>query len=163
MDFYSRFATNTKHEEEGREFTNEFGPNVSFTIARANNKTYNRMIQALLTAHEHTIKAKGTQEERDAAEECSTRIMIEVMAKSILLGWSGDVVYDGEPLPYTPDNAVKLLQLPEFRKLVDKLSSDFQNYRLVTEDEAVKKLESSSNGTSPGAEASSTTLTSSAT
>lgn len=162
MDFYSRFATNTQHEEQGREFTKEFGPGVAFLIARAGNRTYNRMIQAQWEAHKHTLDAKDTLEERNAAEACGERIMVEVMAKSVVLGWWGDVQYQGEPLPYTPDNAVKLLQLPEFRKLVDKLSNDFQNYRLVREEDAAKKSESSSNGTSPGAAASNTSETLSA-
>lgn len=119
------------------------------------------MIQVQFAAHEFTLKAKGSKEEKDAAEACAEKLTVEVMAKSILLGWSGNVRYKGAILPYSVDNAIMLLQLKDFRAKVEKLSGDFQNYRLVSEEEDAKNSEATSNGSSIGVATSSTTSLSS--
>lgn len=155
LDIFNQFATNTAHEEEGRPFDKEFGADVTFVIARAGNRTYSRMLQAQVDAHKHTLDQKATEEQKLASEDRSEKIMIDVMAKSILLGWSGNVKYQGKPLPYSVDNAIMLLQLKEFRKKVDGLSNDFKNFRLISEEEDAKKSATTSNGASHGAPVSS--------
>lgn len=150
MDFFSAFMTDPALEEQGRPFDKEFGPNVTMILARSGNSTYNRMATQLYEAHKFTLDQKETEQDRKEAEFRNNEIMVEILAKTVLLGWSGDVMYDKQPLPYNMENAKKLLRMKDFRMLVEKLSGKFENYLLKREQEDSKNSETTSIGTSSG-------------
>jgi hypothetical protein len=136
MDFWSEYATDTKAENEGKEF--DWGGGVKLVIARAHNPTYTRLLASLYEKNKEALDKKSTPEDLAAAEVLSNKIMAEVMAKSILLGWSGPVTFKGEPLPYSSANAQKLLELKDFQNEVAKRAADFRNFRFETEEADAK-------------------------
>ncbi len=155
MDFYNRWATNAIHEAQGKPFTKEFGGKCSLLIARSNNPAYTRMLAEQFDIHKEVLEDKSSQAAKDAAQALNDKVVIFIMARTILLNWTGDVKYQGNNLPYSVENAELLLALPEFRNKVAGLAGDFNNYRMVQEAADEKNSAPTSNGASPGAPGSS--------
>ncbi len=153
MDIFKLYATNIAQEEQGRDFTEEFGGKSTFKIARAGNRSYQRMVTKQFEAHRHILDQKNTPEEEEASDNLSFTLIGKIMAQTVLLGWSGEVEYDGESLPYSYDNAVKLLALKDFRAKILGLAQDFRNFLLAKQEADEKNSPPSSDGTSPGAPA----------
>ena len=154
MDIYRVFATDPALEQEGKWF--DFGGGVRFKIARAHNPTYTRILNKLYEAFKHVLDLKDTPEQQREAADRSHKIMAEVMAKSVLLGWEGPVAFKGEMLTYSVTNAEKLLLVKDFQEWVAKRSADYQNYRHEVEQADAKNSVTTSAGTSSGEAASST-------
>lgn len=164
MDIYSRYATDITAEEEGRWF--DFGAGIEFLIARQGNTRYNRILAQQYEAHKHTLdlETTGTPEQQKAAKDRSHRIMAEVMAKSILLGWrvkegapeGTQLTYKGQAAEYSVANAEKLLLIKDFQADVDRKARDFNNFRVKLEEADAKNLLPTSTGTSSGETKSST-------
>jgi hypothetical protein len=132
MDLFKAFATDDKLEVEGRWVS--FDPETKFKIARANNKFYSRLLSRLYNKHKVLLESKG-----DAAEAKSDEILIEVMAKTVLLDWSGPVMINGKDLStYSLDNAKKALAIKDFRRWVSAQSEDFDSFKAVQEAEDEK-------------------------
>jgi hypothetical protein len=131
MDIFKQFAANTKQELSGKEI--QIGENSWVTIARAGNKAYNRMLSKQYEAKRYSLSQKG-----DAAEKLAETMLVEVMANTILLGWRGEIEYQGEALEYSVDNAIKLLTLKDFREFISKQAEDFNNFKLTEDAEDVK-------------------------
>ena len=128
MDVFRQFATNEDQENTG--VWREMGGDAKLLIARSGNRAYGRMITKLYEQHQQALEIKG-----DSAEALSDKIMIEVIAKTILLGWEG-VEYKGKPLEYNLENAQLLLAVKDFRRHVTKLSEDIDQYRVKEEEAA---------------------------
>lgn len=159
MDIFNAFAANKDVEENGKEV--EIGKNTFITVARSGNTMYSRLLSKLFEAHKHELDIKGPD-----AEFRSEQIMLEVLSKTILLGWrtvipsadgdkskdvSSDIVsFKGEVLPFSVANARRALEVKDFRTLVTKQSELFQNFRAVNEEEDVKKSATTSPGPSLG-------------
>lgn len=148
MDIFAQYATNPALEQDGKEF--DFGGGIKLKIARAHNPKYTRILNKLYEAHKHTLDLKDTPEQIAAAAECSHKIMAEVMSKSILLGWTGPVEYKGQPLPYSVENAKKLLLLKDFQEEVARRAANFHNFRFEVEEADAKNSATSSSGSSNG-------------
>ena len=127
-DFFKQFASDEKMEIEGRWV--EHDTETSFLVARSGNKHFNRLFSKLYQKNKVVLESKG-----DAAEAKSDEIMVETCAKTILLGWKGNVVFDGKDLPYTVENAKKLLALKDFRRVVASYADDFDSFKAVQEAE----------------------------
>lgn len=154
MDIFSLFATDAKSEEKGRAFTKEFGGKSTFIIARSGNRSYTRDIQAQFEAHRHTLELKDTPEQQQESDDLSFKIMGEVMARTILLGWSGEVSYKGVPVEYSYENAVMLLKHKEFRAKINQLADDYRKFLVEAQEKDEKNSVTSSAGSSPGVEGS---------
>lgn len=148
MDIYKLYATDPALEQEGKWI--DFGGGVKFKIARAQNPRYTRILNQLFEAHKHTLELKETEAQIREAAERSHKIMAEVMAKSILLGWEGPVEYAGQALPFSPANAEKLLLVKDFQEEIAKRAANFQNFRVQAEAADAKNSEATSTGTSSG-------------
>jgi len=148
FDLFKQYATDPKAEQEGKEF--DFGGGVKMLIARSGNDKYTRMLNKAYEAHKHTLDLKDTPEQIAAGKELSHKIMADVMAHSILLGWSGPAAYAGAELPHSIENAQKLLLLKDFQVEVAKRSDDFRNFRYEVEEADAKNSLTSSSGNSPG-------------
>lgn len=154
MDIFQLYATDSAIEEKGREFTEEFGGESTFLIARAGNRSYQRMIQQQFEAHRHILELKETPEQEEAAATLNEKLIARVMAKTILLGWHGNVQYQGQALPYSYENAVKILMHKEFRARIQALSDNYRNYLVSAQKADEKNSQQTSGGTSPGEEVS---------
>lgn len=131
MDVFQQYATDEKKEVEGVWVElNDKGAKV--LVARAGNKKYARMFSREYERHQRALEAKN-----DAADDLSDKVTIEIMAETILLDWQG-LTFKGELLPYSKENARKLLSVKDFRVHITKLSNDFDSYRVAQEEAAVK-------------------------
>lgn len=131
MDIFKAFGADTSKEEGGVEI--EIGPDTFLSIARSGNKKYGRILTKAFEANKYTLDRKDA-----AADAKAEQIVIDAMARAILVGWRGKVEYEGELLPYSEANARKLLALKDFRLLVSKHAEDFANFRAVVEDDDEK-------------------------
>lgn len=128
IDLFAEFATNTATEEAGAWVP--YSGDIEFLIARSNNPTYARKLTKLFDRNRQILNTKGK-----AAEAKAEEITIEVMAESLLLGWKGNFLWKGQPLPYSKENAKTILAVKDFRRWVQDKADDFERFKLV-QDEA---------------------------
>lgn len=123
---YAKFKTNEQLETKGINL--DFG-DFAIRIARAggSNKAYNTALIKHLKPHRKAIQA-GT-----IHPDVQRKVMAEVYAESVILGWAGVLDEEGNVMDYNHENVVKLLtDLPE---LFNQIMADAENYRLFKEDE----------------------------
>lgn len=149
LDIFHQYAVDPKLEQEGKEF--DMGGGVKMLIARSNNPRYQKMLNKLYEAHKHTLEQKETAEDLAEAKRRSNLILAEVMAHTVLLGWTGPVAFKGEILPYSVSNAKRLLEVEQFQLEVTKRADDFKNFRFEIEEADAKNSVITSGGTTPGA------------
>lgn len=131
MDLFNEFATDEKREIEGRWVP--LSAETKFKIARNYNPEYNKLFTRLFERNKVVLNSKGK-----VAEDKSEEVMLEVLAKTVLLDWEGPVLIQGENLgAYTVEGAKKALKLKEFRKWVVAQADDFQAFKAVQEAEDV--------------------------
>lgn len=121
-DFFAEFATDIVAELKGAIVSIN---DINFKVARAGNKHYSKLLTTLVEEHQLTLDLKD-----DKAEAKSDEIMAEVMSKTILLGWEGELPFKGKKYIYTQANAQMLLALRDFRALVMAHANDRANYRV---------------------------------
>ena len=127
LNVFNEYATDEKAEVEGTIM--EVGE-AKLTIARIGNKKYSRKLSKLYERNRKALERKD-----DTADALSDKIMIDVLSETVLLGWEGIDDEKGKPMPYSKDNAVKLLGLKDFRKLIMELAGDESEFKLVKEKE----------------------------
>lgn len=124
------YGTNAAKENEGVWIP--FSDDREFLIARAGNEAFKKAMEREQKAASHNGAVKippKTQEE----------ILKRVAAKTILLGWRGDVLgEDLTPLPYSYENALRLLEVKDLREEILKHSLEMKNYQ-DEEDAAAEK------------------------
>lgn len=132
MDIFDHFATDEALEVEGRWV--EFDDKTSFKIARANNKAFARLFTREYNRNKVALTAKG-----EAAEKLATQLMIDTMAKAILVDWKGPVKLKGEDLStYSEDSAKRALAHKEFRNWVQAQADDFEAYKAKQDEDEAK-------------------------
>jgi hypothetical protein len=130
MDLKKDFSTNKKLEEEGAWV--DVGDGGKLKIARAGNKKAIAHLRLVSKPHMAQITYGKL------ADEVATELAVEVIAEAILLDWSG-MTDGGKPLPYSKENAIKMLtDYPDFRDLVSKISDERKTFQKEIE-EAVTK------------------------
>lgn len=162
MDFNTSYVTDASAELKGRWFENG---DMEFLIARSGNRTYSDMMAQQFQAHQHTLSQKDTPEQREIANARAEKITVDIMSKTILLGWRGlpklddagnetgevgVLNYDGAPLEYSVANAAKLLAAKDFRSWVSGRADDFKNFLAKAKEEDEKNSVTSSTGNSNG-------------
>lgn len=133
LDLFQEFATDTKAEDEG--VWEPYSDEVSFLIGRTHNKRYDATITSLVAKHKRQLDAKT-----DASRAKSEELMIETMAKTILLDWKGDFNFQGQLMgPYTVDKAKKLLAVKDFRAWVSNIADDMERFKVASKEEDAEK------------------------
>lgn len=126
FDVFSQFATDENLENNGTVFP--LGKGASVTVARAGNAAYAKLLNKLVEQNRVALDA-----EDEASEELSKSIMIDVYAKTILLGWK-NLSFKGEDMgEYTVERAKTLLSIKDFRVHIDKLSNNIDAYKVKAE------------------------------
>ena len=132
MSPYAIFGTDKKVERQG--ITIDFGDFV-FHIARAggSNTKYAKAMTRIMRKQAKAIKA-GT-----VPANVMQKMLAEVYAESVILGWTGMTDIEGNELVFTKENCVKLLlDLPElFNQLVAD-AENFNNFKAVEAEEIAK-------------------------
>jgi len=129
MDIFTAFASDEAKETDG--VWVEIGDS-QFLVARSGNTHYSKKL-----TNDYERSKKLLERKDDAADKLSEKLMIGVMAKTLLLDWKG-VMFKGEPLPYSYDNAVMLLSLKDFRKQISQFADDFNAYKAVQDEDLAK-------------------------
>ena len=138
MNLFKQFATDPRAEKEGVRFeigVNSRGETIAFQIARAGgqNVAFQRSLEAKTKPYRTQIQA-GTLD-ADVAE----RIMREVFAESVVIGWEGVEDEYGQPLTYSHEAAATLFeQLPELYALLQEQAKNVALYRKEVLDATAK-------------------------
>lgn len=143
MDLSTIFSTDQQLEITGRWFN--FGEKARVKIARQNNPKNREAVRRVFAPYrEATIG--GAHDDTTAV-----KLLIEVMADSILVGWEG-LTEKGQPLPYSKENAVRLLtNLPNFRDWVVTQAQRMENFKDKSMEEDLGNSPDASSGTFNGA------------
>lgn len=126
MDITKEFGTDHAKEVDGIDV--DIG-GATLRIARIGSLAYNKLVNKLFTANKQVLNLKNEQ-----SEAVNENLMSEVLAKTVLKGWSG-IEENGVALPFSVENAQRLLRIKDFRALVMEKASDFTLYKAAVEDE----------------------------
>lgn len=129
MDIFKAYAVDETKEETGTWM--EIG-DAGFLIARAGNRKYIKLLSKEVERNQKALDCKDK-----AADELSDKIMVDVIARTILLDWK-NVQYQDKALEYSVDNAKMLLAHKDFRREVMRLADDFSAYKLAKDEEDEK-------------------------
>lgn len=121
---YGAFKTNETREREG--VTLDLGDAGKFRLARAGggNAAFQKRLAAITKPHRRAIQTETISTAQAEA------LMAQVYAETVVLGWEGVTGEDGQLLPFSKDNCVKLLtDLPELFREIQTTSSDIRYFR----------------------------------
>ena len=113
MNLYKQFKTDETLEKQGIQLSygnNDNGEEILIIISRAgsSNSNYTRVVEAKTKPYRRQIQAETLP------RDVSDKIMREVYAESIVLGWSGVCDQDGNSLSFTKENVIKIFtDLPD--------------------------------------------------
>jgi hypothetical protein len=138
MSLYNNFKTDESLEKTG--IVLEYGENsegkiIGIRIARAggSNKLYASRLEAL-------TKGYRTQIESGAIEKSTVdRIMRQVYADTVVLGWENVEDKDGKPLEFNKDNVIQLFtDLPDLFDDVRSQATKWSLFRKVEQERDAK-------------------------
>jgi hypothetical protein len=131
MKIFKTFGTDTKKEQDGVWI--DLGDGGSMKIARMGNPDYIKEFQKITKPHRQAIR-RGT-----LSEEVSQDLLVQAMAKHILLDWKGLKYNDGADIPYSVEEAKKMLSsLKDFRDYVTEMANAAENFKEEVDQEAEK-------------------------
>ena len=131
MDIDSAFA-NPEVEKEGVWVDYRDGSKVK--VARIGNPNFTRLQDAKLKAHRRKQRA-GTME-----SELETRLLCEVIAKTILLDWKG-FTEAGKEFKYSESRAFNLLvERIDFRNEIVEFATSEENFHRGEQEDSEKNL-----------------------
>lgn len=149
MNIYQTFATDQLAEKNG--ITLDLGDGVTIAIRRAggHNAAFARVLEAKSKPYRRQIDL-GTLD-----PDLNRRLMVEVYADTIALGWTGITDRSGTELPFTRDNFIAVMtDLPDLFALVTEEANRLANFRAADIEETASALGNGSSGISNGAKAS---------
>lgn len=107
-----------------------------YLVARNNNPAYKAFIQAEYAANERALDRKNAQ-----SDKIAERITLEGLCKHILKGWEGVEDLDGNPIPFTPDAAMLILEEHDDRRLaIIDFANERAHYLQKQEEAAVEAM-----------------------
>lgn len=109
------FKTDPKLEQEGVWIPLGDG---KLRIARLNNPRMGAAFAALIRPYRGGIVPPAEEE----------RIMLDCLADHVLVGWE-NITRDGEPFPYSVENAKAALQIKDFAEFVLERARDMEQFR----------------------------------
>src|SRR5687767_1596968 len=113
----SKFRTDPNLESEG--VWVPIGEGARIKIARSGNAKGAELFERLTDPPDIKLAIRaGT-----LSVEKLNEIMTEVLSQAVLLDWEG-ITENGKLLPYTKENAKRILAIKDFRKLVLDLSQE---------------------------------------
>lgn len=133
MNLYKTYKADDDLEKQG--ITLQLGEDVSIRLARAggSNQKYGKLFGEKIKPYRRQMD-NGTLDDAVAS-----RIMAEVYADTIVLGWSGVTDENGNHLEFTRDNCIKLFtDLPELFRVVQEEAGRLANFRQAEREEDAK-------------------------
>jgi hypothetical protein len=146
MDLAKHYRTDATAEKEGQWV--DWGEGTKFKIARLGNAQYQARFQALIKPHRH-LRDRGI-----LPEDIQVEILCKCLAETVVIDWEG-VDFDGKPLPYSTENALKVLtELKDLREDIVTVSGEQSTFRIAEIEDSEKNLSKSSSGKTSGADTS---------
>lgn len=133
---FARFRTDEAAENEGVWF--EVGEGFEIKVARLGNRKHAETYARLTS----TPAVRGVVADKKLTDEQAIRIMVEAMADAILIDWK-NLEEDGNPIPFSREKALELLDVKDFRALVHDFASQQSNFRVKQIAEATEALKKS--------------------
>lgn len=137
-----KIKVDNKAAEEGVWF--KIDDKTRLLIARMGNAAFNTKLENIASKNQTSIyRGEKNRKEQEALAK-------EACAGTILLGWE-HLLENGKELPYTVENAKRLMTQPEyaeFQDLVLNFAQEKAAFRLEFQEEDIKKSETSSDGKS---------------
>lgn len=134
MSFYDTFTTDANLEND-RGIDLDYGADGIITIHRAGgaNRKFQRVMEGKMRPYRRRIE-NGTLE-----NEVAERLLAEVYAEAVVVGWSGVKDRKGKDMPFSSDNAVTLLtDLPDLFRDIQEQAGRVANFRAAEIDADVK-------------------------
>jgi len=130
---YDLFGMDDNMEKKG--IWIDYGPAGSFLIARAGGS--NQKFANILQAKPRPYKFQIDNELID--QKTGQRLMYEAFAEAVVLGWDGVCDREGNPIPFSEKNCVKLFEdLPDLFHDLREQASKLANFRQQSLEEAAK-------------------------
>ena len=133
MNLYKTYKTTDSMEKDGIDL--QYGPDCKIRIARAggSNQRFGKLLGDKLKPYRRQID-NGTMDDAIAA-----KIMAEVYADCVILGWQGVEDFEGIAIPFCKENVVKLLtDLPELFRDIQEQAGKVSNFRAAEREEDAK-------------------------
>lgn len=134
MSFYKTFGTSADLEN-GKGIDLDYGDDGVIVIHRAGgaNKKYTSVAAQKLKPYTRKLQ-NGT-----ADPEAINKVMAEIYAESVIIGWRGVKDENGKDLKFTKENVVKLLiDLPDLFEDIQEQATKISNFR-ASENEDIAK------------------------
>ncbi len=130
-----RFALNNNAMDKGVVLRN-FPDGITVTVRSSKCYDVRRLNLEFTKKNRQAVAANGGLIDPELQDQTD----IEILAQSIVVGWSGIVGDDGEDIPFTVENARKLFtELPEFTRELIGYANNSDTFRAAAFEEAVVK------------------------
>lgn len=124
------FKTDKTLEEQGTWI--DLSPTSKIKLARIGCKNFQQEVKKRQKPYRAMVRA-GT-----LPDHVQTQILVGVLAETIILGWEG-FTEGGEPVPYTKDNAVRVLtESRDFRDFIVTLADDINVFKAAEREDGLK-------------------------
>lgn len=119
---FAKFATDSDREEAG--IWVNFGEGIKVKVRRLKSRKSQEYRKELDKPYTNEIR-RGALDDKTAED-----LLIRQIGGGVVADWSGVEDEDGTPLPYTAENAIRLLRLlPEFRDAIFAVSVDADAFK----------------------------------
>ncbi|USN15491.1 hypothetical protein KIKIMORA_03490 [Brevundimonas phage vB_BpoS-Kikimora] len=123
LNLFDMFSSNKESEENGRWF--ELDDNTAFKLRAFGAKAVIDLRDDLMRPHQTLIRVGGK-----LTDDKNEEIGLRVIAGGVIADWRGVANEAGEVVPYSADEAYKILKaLPKLASFIVQYSTDSQNYR----------------------------------
>lgn len=125
MSVYDQFGTSEAVEKEGVWLEYENGVRIRVARAGGSNRRYLKAVERRFRTYRRRIQT-GTM-----AVEAVTKILVEIFADTVILGWESVTDRDGNPIPFTRENCIRVMT--DLPALFDDVQQQAANYELFLE------------------------------
>lgn len=130
MDVKKRFATDRTLELDG--VWVQIDKDARVKIARRDNPRYREVLRRESAPYRQAARAGML------SDETAEQILIKVLAETVVLDWEG-FTENGKPLPYSKENAVRLLtELKDFLDFVVSASAEAELFKAQADEADAK-------------------------
>ena len=135
MDIKNAFGTDERLETEGFQYYLDDDTWIQLAYAGQSNFKYMAALQRQIEANKGKLKRNKITLEQDRL------ILIDVYTRTIIKGWGGDWNDEGENIPFSPENAKKLLiKYPSlFTEIVEE-AQKIENFRTIRDENETDEI-----------------------
>lgn len=131
QSIYDLFGTSAAASEDGKWF--DLSPKISIKLRRLKSKKSRKTRERLEAPYKHLMR------NGQLSQEVQDDLADKQIAEAIICDWKGFTDMQGQPLPYSPAAALKLIRaLPDLRDEIASICLRMDNFRDEEASEIVK-------------------------